>query len=139
MEKFKKFIPAILGVLLIGGGVFSYFRAGELSRVCTEEATATVVNMREELDSTTDGGIRYVYYPIIEYQANGQTISGEISSGSNSPIYSINETLTVLYNPNKTEEFIVKGENPYIAAFIIGGIGVVFLGVGIYVIFKKEE
>lgn len=138
MEKFKKIIPIILGVVLIGAGVFMYFRANELARVCTEKATATVVNMREDFTSDADtDDIRYIYYPVIEYQANGTTIRSELSSGSNPPAYSVNDTLQILYNPNKTSEFIVAGENQSIVWIVLGGLGIIFLGAGIFVAVKK--
>ena len=136
MEKFKKFIPAILGVVLMGVGVYSYFRAGELTKVCTEKAVATVVDMREDIDTSSEG-MRYMYYPIISYEADGRTIEKELGSGSNTPAYRINDKIDILYNPAKVEEFIVAGENQNITWIILGGLGLVFLGVGVYVIAKK--
>lgn len=138
MEKIKKFIPLIIGIVLIGAGIFMYFRTNELARVCTEKATATVVNMREEwtTDNTSDEGSRYIYYPIIEYTANGEKVKAEISSGSNPPAYSINDTVEILYNPNKTSEFIVSGANQALVWIILGGLGIVFTIVGIVFIFK---
>lgn len=138
MEKFKKILPALLGIILIGAGVFFYFRAGELTKVCTEKTTATVVSMREDFTSdTSTEGMRYIYYPVIEYQAAGETVKGELPSGGNPPAYSINDQVIILYNPNKTSEFIVEGENQNITWIILGGIGIVLLGAGIYTILKK--
>ncbi len=136
MEKFKKFIPAILGVVLIGVGIFSYFRAGELVKVCTEKAVATVVDMREDIDTSSDE-MRYVYYPIVNYEADGRTVEKELGSGSNTPAYRINDKIDILYNPAKVEEFIVAGENQNITWIIFGGVGILLLGAGIYTIVKK--
>ena len=136
MEKFKKFIPAILGVVLMGVGVYSYFRAGELVKVCTEKAVATVVDMREDIDTSSEG-MRYMYYPIVSYEADGRTIEKELGGGSNTPAYRINDKIDILYNPAKVEEFIVAGENQNITWIILGGLGLVLLGVGVYVIAKK--
>ena len=137
-SKYGKFIALVIGVILIGAGIFMYFRTGELARVCTEGATATVVNMREDFTTDTDAeGARYIYYPVIEYSANGQTVKGELSSGSNPPAYSVNDTIEILYNPDKIEEFIVVGENQNIVWIVLGGLGIVFVGVGIYLFIKK--
>ncbi|MBR0059938.1 MAG: DUF3592 domain-containing protein [Selenomonadaceae bacterium] len=136
MEKIKKFVPAILGVVLIGVGVFSYFRAGELVKVCTEKAVATVVDMREDIDTSSDE-MRYMYYPIVSYEADGRTIEKELGSGSNTPTYRINDKIDILYNPAKVEEFIVAGENQNITWIIFGGVGILLLGAGIYTIVKK--
>ena len=136
MEKLKKFIPFLIGLILLGGSVFFYFRAGELAKVCTEKTTATVVNMREDF-AYEEGGMRYIYYPIIEYTVNNEQITGELGSGSNPPLYSVNETLEILYNPSNAEEFIVAGENQNLTWIILGGLGVIFLAVGIYTLVKK--
>ena len=137
MEKLKKFIPLLIGLILLGGSVFFYFRAGELVKVCTEKTTATVVSMREDfsVDADTDG-TRYIYYPVIEYEAAGQTIKGELAA-SNPPAYSVNDKVDILYNPNKTSEFIVAGENQNFSWILFGGLGVIFLAVGIYTLVKK--
>lgn len=137
MEKFKKFIPAIIGVILIGVGVFMYFRAGQLTKVCTEGTTATVVSMREDMTSDADSGMRYLYYPIIEYVVGDRTMTKELGSGSNPPAYSINDKVEILYNPSNVEEFIVKGENQNIAWIIFGAVGILSLGAGIYTIIKQ--
>ncbi len=136
MEKLKKFIPFLIGLILLGGSVFFYFRAGELAKVCTEKTTATVVNMREDF-AYEEGGMRYIYYPIIEYTVNNEQITGELGSGSNPPLYSVNETLEILYNPSNAEEFIVAGENQNLTWIILGGLGVIFFAVGIYTLVKK--
>ena len=134
MEKIKKFIPLIIGIILIGTGIFTYFRTGELVKKCTEKATAMVVNIREEIDPSADtDGVRYLYYPIIEYQAGDKTINKELGSSSTTPEYSINSKVEILYNPNNAEEFIVSGENQDIVWMILGGVGVVFLVVGVVV------
>ena len=136
MEKAKKFIPLVIGIALIGFGVFTYFRTGELVRVCTEKTTATVVDMREDFDASNDT-IRYVYYPIIEYTVNDQLVEQELSSGSNTPAYRIGETLEILYNPNNVKEFLVAGENQNLSWILASAVGVVFLVVGIVVLVKK--
>ena len=137
MEKVKKFIPLVVGVILVVAGVFTYFRAGELVKNCTEKTTATVVDMREDITSDADAGIRYIYYPIIEYTVGDRTLTEEISSGSTTPAYRINEKIDILYNPNKAEEFIVEGSNQNITWIILGSVGIIFLAVGIYTLVKK--
>ena len=137
MEKFKKFIPLLVGVILIGAGIFMYFRAAGLEKACTEETTATVVSMREDIDTSVDE-IRYIYYPVVSYEANNKTIEKQLSSGSNNPEYRIGDTLQILYNPENIEEFIVKGENQNIIWIILVSLGGVCIVAGIYVIVKKD-
>lgn len=96
--------------------------------------------MREDLyvDADTDG-MRYLYYPVIEYQAGDETVTGELGNASNPPAYSINEKVEILYNPANVHEFIVAGENQNIIWIILVALGVVFLGAGIYLVVKKPE
>lgn len=139
ITKYSKFITLIAGIILVGFGIFSYFRGNELTKVCTEKATATVVSMREsfEVDSSNEG-MRYIYFPVVEYTANGNTVRGELGSGSNPPAYSVNDTIEILYNPAKTDEFIVAGENQNITWIIFGGLGVAFIVVSILLFLKKS-
>ena len=136
MEKLKNFLPLIIGVALIAGGVFMYFRTGELVKNCTEKATATVVDMREEMDTSSET-IRYIYRPVISYQAGGQTLEKELSTTSNTPAYRIGETLEILYNPNKVDEFLVSGENQNFTWILLSALGIIFLAGGIYVLVKR--
>ena len=106
----QKFLALIIGVVFLGLGIFMYVKNDNLIKNCTTETTATVVDMKQELSSDTDSTTSYMYYPIIEYVVDGNTIRTQIDSGSSSPKYNINEKITILYNPNKVKEFIVKGE-----------------------------
>lgn len=137
MEKIKKFIPLIAGLALIGAAVFTYFRTGELVKNCTEKTTATVVDMHEEIDTSSEG-LRYIYYPVVQYKAGDLTLEKRLSSGTNTPAYRINETLDILYNPANAEEFIVAGENQNLVWIFLGAFGLIFLAAGIYLLTKKQ-
>ena len=105
----QKFLGIIFGIIFIAIGVFMYIRNDTLVKNCTEEVKAVVVDMKQEL-SSDDDGTSYMYYPIIEYKAGNDTVRITMSTGSNIPKYQIDDEITVLYNPKKTKEFIVKGE-----------------------------
>ena len=135
----KRFIPLLVGVIFLAVGTFLYFRNSYLVKNCTEEAVATVVDMREEYDSD-ENGMRYVYYPVIEYNVGSNTIKKSLDSGSNPPAYSINEKLTILYNPNKVEEFYIKGNiMSNIFSYVFIGLGVLVTCYGIKVAIKFKE
>ena len=134
----KKFLPALVGVIFLAVGIFMYFQNQRLAKVCTVEAEATVVNMKEEMESDEDG-MRYVYYPVIEYKAGSETVEVTMASGSNTPAYSINDKVTILYNPNKVKEFIVKGDKTSgIFSYVFIGLGVLVTGCGVVVALKKN-
>lgn len=134
----KKFLPALVGGIFLAVGIFMYFQNQRLAKVCTVEAEATVVNMKEEMESDEDG-MRYVYYPVIEYKAGSETVEVTMASGSNTPAYSINDKVTILYNPNKVKEFIVKGDKTSgIFSYVFIGLGVLVTGCGVVVALKKN-
>lgn len=133
----QRFLGIIFGILFIGVGIFMYFKNTNLVKNCTVETVATVVDMKQELSTDSDGS-SYLYYPIIEYKAGENTVRVTMDSGSSTPRYNINDKITVLYNPNNTKEFIVKGEkisNIFSIVFII--LGVIVTGFGIKMAIKK--
>ncbi len=134
----KKFLPLLVGVIFLAVGIFMFFRNQYLVKNCTEEVVATVVNMKEDI-STDDDGARYLYYPIIEYRAGREKVSVQMDSGSNPPAYSIGDTVTILYNPNKVKEFIVKGEQTTsIFSIVFMILGVCVTGYGTFILFKER-
>lgn len=134
----KRFIPILVGIIFLAVGIFLYFQNQRLTKVCTAEAEATVVNMQEEMEND-ENGMRYVYYPVIEYKAGSETVRVTMSSGSSTPAYSINDKLTILYNPNKVKEFIVKGDKASgIFSYVFMGLGVLVTGCGVVIALKKN-
>ena len=102
----KKFGAIIIGFIFVAVGVFLYFNNQRLSKVCTRETMATVVDMKEDFE-IDEGVTRYMYYPVIEYMADNEMIEETMKSGSSTPAYRIGEKINILYNPNKVTEFIV--------------------------------
>ena len=63
-----------------------------------------------------------------------------MSDGSSTPAYSINEKITILYNPNDTKEFIVKGEKrSFIFTIVFAVLGVFVTAYGVKLAVKKES
>ena len=134
----QRFLGIIVGVIFIVVGVFMYIKNNYLVKNCTVEAVATVVDMKQEF-STDDTGGSYMYYPIIEYEANGNTVRVVTDNGSSTPQYNINDKINILYNPNKTKEYIVKGDkssNIFSIVFMV--LGVLITGYGIKLAIKKN-
>ncbi len=134
----QRYIILICGVFFLGIGVFLYMRNQSLIKNCTVETEATVVDMKQDL-STDDTGATYMYYPIIEYKAGENTVRVTMEKASNTPEYNINQKITILYNPNKVKQFIVKGEkSSAIFSIIFMAIGVLVAGVGVKEALKKN-
>ena len=134
----QRYIVVIIGIIFLAVGGFMYYKNTNLEKNCTVPTEATVVDMKEEFstDSDTTG---YMYYPIIEYQAGSENVRVTLSSGSSTPAYSINTKLAILYNPNKTNEFIIKGDkSSNIMSIVFIALGVLVTGYGIKVAVTKN-
>lgn len=134
----KRFLLLIVGIIFIAIGVLMYIKNSNLVKNCTVETEATVEDMKQEFSTDSDG-TTYMYYPIIEYKAGEDTVRVTMDRGSSTPAYDINEKITILYNPNKPKEFIVKGDkfsNIFSIVFMV--LGVFTTGYGIKVALKKD-
>jgi len=134
----QRFLGIIVGVIFLTIGVFMYIKNDNLVKNCTEETKAIVVDMKQELSTDSDS-TSYMYYPIVEYKVGEDTLRVTIDAGSSTPAYNIDEQITILYNPNKPKEFIVKGEkSSIIFAILFMTFGVLVTGYGIKIAIKKD-
>ena len=134
----KKYLVVLVGIIFILVGGFLYYKNSNLIKNCTEEAEATVVDMEQDF-SSDENGLTYTYYPIIEYNVGETIVRVTMDSGSNTPAYDINEKITILYNPNKVKEFIVKGDNTSnIFSIVFMALGVFVTGCGIKIALGKN-
>ena len=134
----QRFLGIIVGILFLGIGIFLYIKNDNLVKNCTVETQATVVDMKQEISSDTDS-TTFMYYPIIEYKVNEDTIRVTMDKASNTPKYNINETIAILYNPKKVKEFIVKGDqSSNIFSIVFMAIGVLVTGAGVKMALKKD-
>ena len=135
----QKYLVFIIGVIFLAVSGFMYYRNNNLVKNCTIETSATVVDMKEEI-SNSDSTTTYTYYPIIEYTANNEIVRETINLGSSRPAYDINEKITILYNPNKINEFIVKGDkSSNILSIVFLILGISAIGCGIKTLITKES
>ena len=135
---FQRFGALIIGIIFLAVGGVMYFQNSHLAQVCTAEAEATVVNMDEEFTGDTDSSSGYMYYPILEYTVNDEAIRVRLDSGSSTPAYSINDKLAILYNPDNTQEFMLK-DNAFGSIFplVFIGLGAIVTIAGIVLAIKK--
>ena len=133
----KKIFVILVGLLFVGIGIYSLISDKEKAKRCTQETSGTIVELKKETSEDSDGHTEYVYYPIIRYTAKGNTITKKSNIGSsNYSKYRVNEKVTIFYNPNKVEEFMIEGENG--SKFI----AIVFISLGslvtIVILIKRE-
>jgi len=133
-----------LGIVfsLVGGslaliGVFLFIRT-RIFIGKAQEAKGTVIQMvysRTSSSSGSGGG----YAPVYQFRTlDGQTIVKQDSLSSNPPRFQVGQEIDVLYesgNPQKAR--INKWMNLYFVPVLLGGMGLIFGGVGIAIVFPQ--
>ena len=105
----RKFIVIIVGLLFAAVGIYILKSGEDKVKRCTVEAVGTVVEIQEETTTDSDG-TSITYHPVLSYKVEGKTIKSKSPVGTSNKKYNVNENVDILYNPNKPEEFIIKGD-----------------------------
>jgi len=117
------------GAILIFIGIFNITRRRKLLKVgITTEAT--VVSLRKDIFNNS--GANTLYYPTIEYTAEtNKTISREYTVGTNPSKYKEGDKLTIIYDPDNVESFIINDSPTKIIwpIILLGGIALIIWGI----------
>ena len=119
----KRVLVVLGGLIFVAIGIWIIKFEIDKTKRCTEETIGIVVKNIEKTE-VEDNKIKYMYYPVIKYKANGKTITKTSNAGTGHERYSANEKVNILYNPKNIEEFIIKGDST------INFVGIVFVIVG---------
>lgn len=109
MKRDGVFLSAVI-LIIIGICIFVYQNL-KIQR-CTQEVSGSVLEVKEEYTTDENRNHEYAYTPIIGYMVNGKLIEKRGSSSSYQK-YRRGEKITIMYNPNKVEEFVIKGDIMY--------------------------
>lgn len=104
MISLKNIWPILVGVIALLFGFFMIINGNSLFERCTKETTATVIQLE---NSNSDNKVE-LYYPVIEYEVNGDVYSGESSIGVKSDKYKVGQKIKIFYNPNEVSEFMLE-------------------------------
>ena len=80
---------------------------------CTSPIEAKVIYMRKK---------GHFFYPIVEYEIEGQTIERSMETGMNKPPFELNDTIIVYINPLNYNEVYIKesiSNKQKVIAFVI--------------------
>ena len=128
---------SLVGGLLALIGVFLFIRT-RIFIGNAQEAKGTVIQMvysRTSSSSGSGGG----YAPVYQFKTlDGQNIVIQDSLSSNPPRFQVGQEIDVLYesgNPQKAR--INKWMNLYFVPVLLGGMGLIFGGVGIAIVFPQ--
>ena len=128
----------IFAVAFIIFGLYLIYSAVSRSRKCSAEAVGTVTgreSKRQRTGSRKHRRTTVAYYPVVEFEANGQVITGTADISSSNPNkYADGTTLPVRYNPADPQEFIIK--NKSMMGSLVPAILMIVLGAA-YLIFVK--
>jgi len=118
----------LVGGLLFAIGAFLFFRTRNFISKA-QEVQGTVVQMVWSSSSDGGGG----YSPVYQFRAiSGQMITVQDSLSSSPPMFEVGQTIDVLYDPeNPQNARIKKFWSLYFVPILLGGMGLIFGGVGI--------
>jgi len=137
MKRFRWFVIIFLGVgllMLFGALMFWNKTRGFLARA--HQASGTVV----ELIETRDNEGSSMWKPVVAFtDDNGHKTRFTDSVSSRPAAYDVGEAVTVLYLPGKAGEAHIKGfSSLWLGATILGGLGVIFTGIGAGIVFATR-
>ena len=93
-------------------GVIVHFRHAARQKRCVACARGEVIDVIEETttESDSDGGTirRRYFHPVFAYRVDGRILTEKSNVGTGRPRFAIGEIVTVRYNPDKPEEYIVE-------------------------------
>ena len=122
MRKIGELLFTLLFVVI---GVYLLWSGAKMKRVCTEVTEGIVVDIEKELSSdNTSDSAKYTYYPVVQYTVGGRDITKKSSNGTTNFKYYKGDKITINYDPNDVEKFIIKGDNTILI------IGIVFIILG---------
>lgn len=137
----KKLVVIVIGLIFVVSGIVMIFGERDMEKRCSEETEGNVIGIVEDKKIPSgrpkEEGSYYdaqkVYYPVIEYKVGEETISKKYSVGDEKIKYKIGEKIIIKYNPNKTDEYLIKEDNGKIyVGIILIVIGVIFVLIGFF-------
>ena len=120
----------LIGVALLGGALYLYRRSQQwMSAAKTTTGQILRLNARESTDSEGDTTISY--YPLAQFEANGQVYEFQNGMTVNPKKYTVGSTQTVWYNPQNPQDAKVDAAmGNAVWPAVLGILGLFLLGVG---------
>lgn len=123
---------ALIGVALLAGAGYAAWSEVAFRRSAVE-TDGQVVEMLHEVSRRTGGRRSSVYRPVFTFTLpDGRVVRAEGAVASNPPCCRVGETVRVRYDPARPERAAIVGfMESWFLAVLLGGMGVVFLGLGL--------
>lgn len=125
---------SLVGLLLVAIGIFIWIRT-RVFLSTAQEVKGTVVRMVYSHNSDGGGG----YSPVYQFRTmEGQTIEVADGLSSNPPMFREGQVIDVLYDPSNPQKArIKKWLSLYFVSVLLGGMGLVFGGIGVILLIFK--
>jgi hypothetical protein len=122
-----------LGVPLLLGAGYAVWSELAFRRIAVETDGRVVEMIRELGTSNNDGRRSVTYRPVFVFSPEGgKEVRARGSFASNPPCCSVGERVRVRYDPARPESAAMVGfMQSWLVAVILGGLGVVFTGIGL--------
>lgn len=101
----------LLGIGFFVLGIIATYFISKKKLKCTEEMDAEIVGVKRSSHKSSNHNRRTDYSPIVKYTVNGTEYSDVADIDSINPNkFKEGETIKIKYNPEKPEQFTVKGK-----------------------------
>jgi hypothetical protein len=124
------------GALLLAIGAFFFMRTRKFLATA-QDASGTVVDL--EVGSGSEGGT--VYSPVIEFALpDGRTVRFTDGLATNPPAHDVGEQVQVKFDPTRPEKAkLATSFRLYFVSGLLGGMGALFLVIGVLVAILVKE
>ena len=132
----------VVGLGLLIGSYFTYRHTRRFLETAIPVPGVVVENVYRESSSSSNHGPSWSYYPHVHFQTtDGHDIDFVSNTGSSPPSYSVNERVTVLYDPQQPEKASLNSFGSlWASTIILVSLGVAFTGPGVgFMIWKRAS
>jgi hypothetical protein len=130
----------VIGVGLLIGCYFMVRHTQHFLQTAIPVRGVVVENVYRESSGNNNNGPSWSYYPHVQFRTtDGQAIDFVSSTGSSPPSYSVNQPVTVLYDPQQPYKASINSFGQlWVGPLVLGILGVVFTAPGIgFMVWKR--
>jgi len=126
---------SIAGVGLLVGGIYAGWQTRRFLQIAVEVPGVVSENVWQQSTVPNNHGVYVTYaYPRIRFRTeDGREVSVLVSStGTNPPLYRVNEPVTILYDPHAPQHASIQSfQAAWLLPMVLCGIGTVLCSFGI--------
>lgn len=120
-----------IGILVLGVGVAIAVRTQAFLQIA-ETTPGTVVELIPRTSTNSDGKRSRLFYPLIEFEFNGDPVRFQANSGSNPSAFQPGDSVSVIYDPDRPDRASLHSFwGVWLATVLLVGIGIVFTAIGL--------